>query len=301
MINSKSILEIDSISKNYDEGRGINEVSFSLTEGDMLGIFGKNGSGKSTLLKIICGSLLPDTGYGTFLGKDLLNNSQCIKENIGYVPQESGLYFDLTVKHNLIFFAKIYNVNNYLSRVDYLIERFSLHDFANVQIKSLSGGWRQRVQLAICLLHDPRMIVLDEPMIDLDKESQAHLWQLLYECSQEKKIILMVTHDFSHEVYFNKLLLMKNGRSHFFIDKKKLINNQGLRGVLFKGRNFDDLISAIKNISTDIYCNYTNEGIKVIYHTFTFLSKIRLDIRNRYEMEETDIGTAECIEYLCLS
>ena len=183
-------LFINNISKIYNNKPVVNNVSFSIQEGNILGLLGHNGAGKTTIMKIITGYIIPDNG------NVFINDNQKINKNmIGYLPERNPLYDNLYTIEYLNIFGKIYNISKSQinDRLDYVINFTQIDDILKKQIKSLSKGYRQRVGLARALLHDPKILILDEPTSGLDPNQIIHFRQKLREIKQNK-IILLSTH-----------------------------------------------------------------------------------------------------------
>jgi ABC-2 type transport system ATP-binding protein len=162
--------------------------------GEVFGFLGPNGSGKTTSIRMMCGLLTPDGGSGHTLGYDILKESAAIKREVGYMTQRFGLYEDLTIRENLDFVARVYRMDKRPSRVDAAIERLGLTDRAKQLAGSLSGGWKQRLALAACMLHEPRLLLLDEPTAGVDPKARRDFWEEIHKLAAEGITVLVSTH-----------------------------------------------------------------------------------------------------------
>ena len=159
-------IEVNSISKSYGEQKALNEISFKIEKGEIVGFLGPNGAGKSTLMKILTTYLLADSGSALVNGHDVMTNAKEVQRSIGYLPEHNPLYLDLYVREYLAFNADVYNVPK--SRIEEVIQLTGLTPESHKKIGQLSKGYRQRVGLANALLHDPEVLILDEPTTGLD-------------------------------------------------------------------------------------------------------------------------------------
>jgi len=188
-------LDVEHISKQYDgsENRALNDVSLSISEGNIVGILGPNGAGKTTLISIISGLLKQDTGTIQLLGKS--NKDKSVKYFLGVVPQEYALYFDLTPQENLWYFGKMWGIpNNTLqNKIDELLEILGLKAVQHKKLKTFSGGMKRRINLAASILNDPKVLILDEPTVGVDVQSRAAIVDYLKLLNREKKMTIIYT------------------------------------------------------------------------------------------------------------
>lgn len=210
------MIHIEHISKNYGNLAALSDISFSMQEGEIIGLLGVNGAGKSTLMKILSGIIIPDNGQISFFGKDLLSNSLNLKKQIGYLSEDNPLYEDMYVREYLNYVSEIYTAGK--SKVDEVIEKTGLQRECRKKIKDLSKGNRQRTGIAQALINDPLFLILDEPTSGLDPNQRDQLNHLFVEISKEK-IILFSTH-ILHEItdICSRVILLDNGK--LLINKK---------------------------------------------------------------------------------
>lgn len=190
------MLEIKNISKSYGKHNALSNLCFNITEGALFGLVGPNGAGKTTLIKIISGIIKPDNGKIIFGDIDILNDEEEAKELIGYVPDVLGIYDNMTVFEYMIFFAATYGITGYLARkkVEILLEQVGITDKVDYFLNELSRGMQQKLCVARALIHDPKLIVMDEPASGLDPLSRYEFKELLQELNTSGKTVLLSSH-----------------------------------------------------------------------------------------------------------
>ncbi|MGH7123905.1 MAG: ABC transporter ATP-binding protein, partial [Stellaceae bacterium] len=161
-------IDVRGLSKSFDGREVVHELSMQVKRGTIYGFLGPNGSGKTTTIRMLCGLLTPDSGEGTCLGYDIVAQTKEIKRHVGYMTQRFSFWEDLTIRENLRFIARMYGMTDGAMRVDEALEHLGLASRAKQLAGALSGGWKQRLALAACLLHDPQLLLLDEPTAGVD-------------------------------------------------------------------------------------------------------------------------------------
>jgi ABC-2 type transport system ATP-binding protein len=194
MNKNSPIIDVKNLNKKFDSKSVVIDLSLKLPAGEICGFLGPNGSGKTTSLRMLCGLLKPDSGHGECLGLDILQDSHDIKKQVGYMPQKFSLYGNLTVAENLEFMARLYGIENKSKKIKDTLMSFNLTDYKNQLAKKLSGGWKQRLALASCLLHEPKLLFLDEPTAGLDSKARRDFWDHLFLLSERGITTLVSTH-----------------------------------------------------------------------------------------------------------
>lgn len=189
-------ISIKNLTKQFGDFTAVNDLSFDIPKGKIFGFLGPNGSGKSTTIRMICGVLRPTSGEGKVLGYDLVKESEKIKQNIGYMSQKFSLYEDLTVEENLDFYGNIYMIpkDKLEQRKKELISMANLNGKEKSLAGTLSGGWKQRLALGCSLIHNPSLLVLDEPTAGVDPVSRREFWNTITNLVKEGITVLVTTH-----------------------------------------------------------------------------------------------------------
>jgi ABC-2 type transport system ATP-binding protein len=188
------VIDVRDLTKSFGSKVVVNQLSMRVRRGEIYGFLGPNGSGKTTFIRMLCGLLRPDSGQGTCLGFDIISESERIKPHIGYMAQRFSLYEDLSVRENLEFMARIYGIKNRRERVRESIERMGLDWCAHMLAGQLSGGWKQRLALTSCMLHEPRVLLLDEPTAGVDPKARRDFWDEVHKLAGQGVTALISTH-----------------------------------------------------------------------------------------------------------
>ncbi|RUR17798.1 ABC transporter ATP-binding protein [Legionella sp. km535] len=192
--DSNIIINVKGLRKSFGQRVVVDDIDLEVDRGEVFGFLGPNGSGKTTTIRMICGLLKADAGQGTCLGFDILTQSEQIKERVGYMTQKFSLYTELTIEENLNFIARVYGVSNRNRRVADALDKLGLTDRRKQLTGELSGGWKQRVALATCLIHEPDLLLLDEPTAGVDPIARREFWDQIHFLSQEGITTFVSTH-----------------------------------------------------------------------------------------------------------
>jgi ABC-2 type transport system ATP-binding protein len=218
-VNADLVIDVKGLTKRFGERTVVDHFDIRVPKGAIYGFLGPNGSGKTTTIRMLCGLLTPDEGEGTCLGFDVRRQADRIKEEVGYMTQKFSYYEDLTIRENLDFVARMYRLPKRKQRVDDALEELGLADRSKQLAGSLSGGWKQRLALAACLLHTPQLLLLDEPTAGVDPKARRDFWDEIRRLSARGVTVLVSTHymdeavqcDFITYIAYGKKLI--DGRS----------------------------------------------------------------------------------------
>lgn len=240
------IVDVKHLSKSFNGKPAVIDVSLKVKKGEIFGFLGPNGSGKTTTIRMLCGLMTPDSGSGECLGYNILTQASKIKRLVGYVPQSFSLYQDLTVKENLEFIARVYEEENYAQRVQAMMAELGLDEYQNILAGRLSGGWKQRLSLGAALIHDPKLLLLDEPTAGVDPKARREFWNYISLLTTRGITSLVSTHYMDEAERCNRLAYIVYGRLMAEGTIDSIIKNVGLTTWAATGKDLHALNAAIR-------------------------------------------------------
>ncbi|MEO8187482.1 MAG: ABC transporter ATP-binding protein [Burkholderiaceae bacterium] len=205
-------IEVRGLTKSFGSRTVVDHVDLRVRRGEVCGFLGPNGSGKTTTIRMLCGLLEVDEGEGTCLGFDIRRDARRIKLRVGYMTQRFGLYEDLSIEENLDFVARIYRIDDRPGRVRAALDRLGLTDRRKQLAGTLSGGWKQRLALAACLLHEPDLLLLDEPTAGVDPAARRDFWRQIHALASEGMTVLVSTHYMDEAERCHRLVYISYGK-----------------------------------------------------------------------------------------
>jgi ABC-2 type transport system ATP-binding protein len=191
---TESVIDVRGVTKRFGRHTVVNRIDLRVQRGEIFGFLGPNGSGKTTFLRMLCGLLTPDEGSGHCLGHDFRSGSAAIKREVGYMTQRFSFYEDLTLRENLDFIARIYAVPHRAQAVRDSLQNLGLAERSHQLAGQLSGGWKQRLALAACLIHQPQLLLLDEPTAGVDPKARRDFWDQIHRLAAQGLTVLITTH-----------------------------------------------------------------------------------------------------------
>jgi len=211
---SEEVIEVKNLSKRFGNFVAVDNVSFNVEKGEIFGFLGANGAGKSTTIRMLCGLLRSSSGSATVAGFDINREPEKLKRKIGYMSQKFSLYEDLTVEENINFFGGIYGLRNseLRKRREWVVEMAGLKGRERSLTRELAGGWKQRLALGCAILHEPRIVFLDEPTGGVDPVSRRNFWELINFLSEQGTTVFVTTHYLDEAEYCNRIMLIHGGR-----------------------------------------------------------------------------------------
>src|SRR5829696_3216112 len=208
---SLPVIYVENLTRRFGDFVAVDHINFEVNEGEVIGYLGPNGSGKTTTIRMLLGLLAPSAGNATVLGFDAFKQSEQVRARAGYMSQKFAIYDDLTVLENLTFYGGVYGITD-KARIKQTLELVGLQGRDSTLTRSLSAGWRQRLALAIALVHKPRLLFLDEPTSGVDPTARRAFWDLIYELAEGGVTILVTTHYMDEAEYCERVGIMRAGK-----------------------------------------------------------------------------------------
>lgn len=221
------VIQTQGLTKTYGDFIAAGDISFEVYKGEIFGFLGANGAGKTTVIRMLCGLSKPSSGEANIAGFDIYNETEKIKQNIGYMSQKFSLYEDLTVRENIRFFGGIYGLPDRLlkEKTNALIETLGMQQQAATRVGTLPLGWKQKLAFSVAIIHDPKIVFLDEPTGGVDPVTRRQFWDLIYEAADRGITIFVTTHYMDEAEYCNRVSMMVDGEIKALDAPKKLKEN----------------------------------------------------------------------------
>lgn len=208
---NEPVISVQNLTRHFGDFVAVDHINFDVRAGEIVGYLGPNGSGKTTTIRMLLGLLLPTDGKATVLGYDIAKQSEEIRLRVGYMSQKFAIYDDLTTLENLTFYGGVYGIHD-KERINHTLNLVGLGGHEHTLTKSLSTGWRQRLSLAIALVHEPKLLFLDEPTSGVDPTARRAFWDLIYQLAEQGVTILVTTHYMDEAEYCERVAVMRDGK-----------------------------------------------------------------------------------------
>lgn len=242
-------IDVRNLSKKFGKKTVVNNISIRVPRGKIYGFLGPNGSGKTTSIRMICGLLTPDTVEGTCLGFNLKTQSGKIKDRVGYMTQKFSFWEDLTIRENLKFVARMFNMDDIEKRVGQAITGLGLVERQDQLAGALSGGWKQRLALAACILHEPELLLLDEPTAGVDPKARREFWDEIHRLAAKGLTVLVSTHYMDEAERCHEIIYIADGNIIAEGTVEDVINKAGLTTWIVEGEHIDKIVQALQKNS----------------------------------------------------
>lgn len=230
-MKKENVIHTENLTKRFGNFTAVDSISFEVGKGEIFGFLGANGAGKTTAMKMLIGILKPTEGKAHVAHFDVVREAESIKKNIGYMSQKFALYDDLTVAENITFFGGIYGLNRKEIREKrkHLVEELGLNDVINSLVKSLPLGWKQKIAFSVALLHEPKIVFLDEPTGGVDPITRRQFWEMIYKTAHEGTTLFVTTHYMDEAEYCDRISIMVNGKIKALNTPEKLKEMYGVK------------------------------------------------------------------------
>ncbi|MEZ5995518.1 MAG: ABC transporter ATP-binding protein [Hyphomonadaceae bacterium] len=230
------VINVRGLTKRFGDRTVVDKFDLQVPRGAIYGFLGPNGSGKTTTIRMVCGLLSPESGEGEVLGLDVLSESPRIKERVGYMTQKFSLYEDLSIRENLEFIARLYRLDRRAERVDQALHDLGLRERQGQLAGKLSGGWKQRLALAACMIHEPELLLLDEPTAGVDPKARRDFWDQIRRYSAQGVTTLVSTHYMDEAVQCDAIAYIAYGKKLLDAPTSQIPKQIGLFGWRIAGR-----------------------------------------------------------------
>lgn len=231
------VIDVQGLTKSFGDTKVVDGIDMQVAEGEIYGFLGPNGSGKTTTIRMLCGLLTPDAGSGTCLGHDIISESAKIKLKVGYMTQRFSLYEDLSIRENLAFVASIYGLKKPKQAVRETLEKLGLETRANQLAGALSGGWKQRLALAAAIMHEPKLLLLDEPTAGVDPKARREFWDEIHQLADNGLTVLVSTHYMDEAERCHKICYLAYGKLLARGTVNEVVRRSGLATWLVSGKS----------------------------------------------------------------
>jgi ABC-2 type transport system ATP-binding protein len=209
-----SAISVKQLTKRFGAFTAVNAITFDVKRGEIFGFLGANGAGKTTAMRMLCGLSFPTSGEATVAGYDLFRDAEKIKKSIGYMSQKFSLYEDLTIRENIRFYGGIYGLpdSEIKSKTDLMVEQLHLQQQVDKLVKSLPLGWKQKLSFSVAMLHQPKIVFLDEPTGGVDPITRREFWTMIYEAAEKGTTVFVTTHYMDEAEYCDRVSIMVDGK-----------------------------------------------------------------------------------------
>ena len=241
------VIDVRDLVKRFGDRTVVDRFTIQVPRGQICGFLGPNGSGKTTTIRMLCGLLTPDGGSGTCLGHDIVREAWAIKRRVGYMTQRFSLYEDLSIKENLDFVARLYAMDRRRERVAAALERLGLANRKDQLAGSLSGGWKQRLALAAAVLHEPRLLLLDEPTAGVDPKARREFWDEIHRLAADGMPVLVSTHYMDEAERCHRIAYISYGRLLTEGTIKEVLDGSDLVTFRAEGVGVDAVADAVRS------------------------------------------------------
>jgi len=246
MSQQETAIDVCGLTKIYGHKKVVDDFDLNVPKGAVYGFLGPNGSGKTTTIRMVCGLLTANAGSGTCLGWDVISQSEKIKTEVGYMTQRFSLWEDLTIRENLDFVARMYNIPDHRRKVSESLENLGLDGRSDQLAGTLSGGWKQRLALSACMIHDPKLLLLDEPTAGVDPKARREFWDNIHDLADSGVTILVSTHYMDEAVQCDFIAYIAYGKKLIDGPSGEIAARVGLHTWRVEGKGLSEISRILK-------------------------------------------------------
>jgi ABC-2 type transport system ATP-binding protein len=256
-------IDVKGLTKRFGRKVAVDHIDIAVPEGEVWGFLGPNGSGKTTTIRMLCGLLRVDEGDGTCLGLDIRTQAEAIKRRVGYMTQRFSFWEDLSIRENLEFVARLYGLPDRKAKIDQALERLGLVKRQRQLAGELSGGWKQRMALAACMLHDPKLLLLDEPTAGVDPKARRDFWEQIHALSDRGLTVLVSTHYMDEAERCDRIVYILNGKLVARGSVSDVIAQSGLITFVLEGADVRHLLGELQGKPGIDYAGFFGAALHV--------------------------------------
>jgi|AntRauTorckE5430_2_1112549.scaffolds.fasta_scaffold00217_12 ABC-2 type transport system ATP-binding protein len=257
------VIEVVGITKSFGKKTVVDNMDLSIKKGEIFGFLGPNGSGKTTMMRMLCGLMKPDSGHGTCLGYNLIDEFKEIKHLVGYMPQHFSYYRELTVYDNLKFIATLYGYSDAEAVVNRLVDRFGLGPWREELSGNLSGGWKQRLSLAAAVMNEPKLLILDEPTAGVDPDARRYFWSEIHQIAKTGVTVFVSTHFMDEAVRCDRLVYMLYGKKVAEGSQDELIQQSSIQ-VYELQNDVQRVLSVLLKFFPNLSSSIINKKLRIV-------------------------------------
>ena len=297
-MSAEFAIDVRGLNKSFHGRRVVKDVALQVRPGEIFGFLGPNGSGKTTSIRMMCGLLTPDSGEGTCLGYDIVKEAGLIKRQVGYMTQRFSYWEDLTIRENLDFIARVYGMERRREAVDRALEELGLAARAKQLTGTLSGGWKQRLALAACLLHEPKLLLLDEPTAGVDPTARRDFWEELHRLAAKGISVLVSTHYMDEAERCHKLAYIAYGKLLANGTAAEIVAAQRLSTWAIRGGNLAGLTESLRGRPGVDQTVAFGSAVHASGRDGALLERSLREAANGFQFESIETGLEDVFIYL---
>jgi ABC-2 type transport system ATP-binding protein len=284
-VSGELAIDVHGLTKRFGTKVAVDHVDIAVPQGEVWGFLGPNGSGKTTTIRMLCGLLRPDDGSGTCIGYDVRHEPEAIKRQVGYMTQRFSFWEDLSIKENLDFVARMYELPDRRARVEGMLERLGLQERKDQLAGELSGGWKQRMALGACMLHEPKLLLLDEPTAGVDPQARRDFWEQIHGLSEQGLTVLVSTHYMDEAERCDRIVYILNGKLIARGTVNEVIAQSGLITFVVRGENVRWLADSLRDQPGVKYVAFFGAMLHVSGHDRAALERALAKVRGQFGIE----------------